>query len=82
MTNQETCANCGFIKKSHERKNFFKKQNIKMMFADKIGLQPCKKFQSQTPPEYYCLNERPPRKVFCQLKKGHKGSHSAVILWE
>jgi hypothetical protein len=32
--------------------------------------------------ELYCGNERPPRKVFCQLKKGHKGSHRAVIYWE
>jgi len=32
--------------------------------------------------ESYCGNERPPRKVLCQLKKGHKGSHRAVIFWE
>jgi len=29
-----------------------------------------------------CRNERPPRKVFCQLPKGHGGSHQAVIFWE
>ena len=29
-----------------------------------------------------CANERPPRKVICQLPKGHKGSHRAVIFWE
>ena len=29
-----------------------------------------------------CANERPPRKVICQLPKGHKGSHQAVIFWE
>ena len=41
----------------------------------------CEKPKNHSP-EDYCLNERPPRKTFCQLKKGHKGSHSAVILWE
>jgi hypothetical protein len=30
----------------------------------------------------YCGNERPLRKTLCQLKKGHKGSHRAVIFWE
>lgn len=30
----------------------------------------------------FCGDERPARKVFCQMKKGHKGSHSAVIFWE
>lgn len=30
----------------------------------------------------YCGNKRPARKVMCQLKKGHKGSHRAVIFWE
>lgn len=29
-----------------------------------------------------CANERPPRKIFCQLKKGHKGSHRAIVFWE
>lgn len=32
--------------------------------------------------ENCCANERPPRKVICQLKKGHEGSHRAVIFWE
>jgi hypothetical protein len=30
----------------------------------------------------FCGDERPPRRVFCQLKKGHKGSHRAVLFWE
>lgn len=30
----------------------------------------------------YCGNERPPRKVFCQLKHPHVGSHRAIIYWE
>lgn len=30
----------------------------------------------------YCGNERPARKVFCQLKKGHKESCRALIFWE
>ena len=45
----------------------------------------CKGCHNKIPkfsPEDYCRDERPPRKVFCQLKKGHNGSHSAVILWE
>ena len=29
-----------------------------------------------------CGNERPDRKVICQLKNGHKGSHRAVVYWE
>jgi len=29
-----------------------------------------------------CAHERPPRKVMCQLSKGHKESHQAVIFWE
>jgi len=29
-----------------------------------------------------CGHERPPRKVLCQLPKGHGGSHQAVIYWE
>jgi len=29
-----------------------------------------------------CQSERPARKVFCQLPRGHKGSHSAVVYWE
>jgi hypothetical protein len=29
-----------------------------------------------------CGAERPPRKVFCQLEKGHSGSHRAVVFWE
>ena len=32
--------------------------------------------------EDYCGVERPARKTLCQLKKGHKGSHRAVIFWE
>lgn len=32
--------------------------------------------------ENFCSSERPPRKVFCQLPKGHRGSHRAVIYWE
>jgi hypothetical protein len=32
--------------------------------------------------ENYCGNERPARKVLCQLKKGHKDSHRAIIFWE
>ena len=38
------CSNCGFTKNSHGRKKFFKKQNINMIFVDKIGLKPCEKF--------------------------------------
>lgn len=30
----------------------------------------------------YCGHERPARKVFCQLKHPHKGSHRAIIYWE
>lgn len=30
----------------------------------------------------FCGVERPPRKVFCQLPKGHSGSHRALIFWE
>jgi len=30
----------------------------------------------------FCGKERPPRKVLCQLRKGHKGSHRAVVYWE
>ena len=30
----------------------------------------------------FCGKERPLRKVLCQLKKGHKGSHRAIIYWE
>lgn len=33
-------------------------------------------------PEGYCANKRPPREVFCQLRKGHVGNHRAVIFWE
>ena len=29
-----------------------------------------------------CGDERPLRKTFCQLEKGHEGSHRAVIFWE
>jgi hypothetical protein len=32
--------------------------------------------------EAMCGSERPARKVFCQLKKGHVGSHRAIIFWE
>lgn len=32
--------------------------------------------------EDFCGNERPARKVFCQLPKGHEGSCRAVIFWE
>jgi hypothetical protein len=35
-----------------------------------------------TKAEDYCGAERPLRKVLCQLPKGHKGSHRAVIFWE
>lgn len=47
----ETCAKCGFTEEAHSRKDFFKKQKINMIFADKMGLQPCKKFQPETPAE-------------------------------
>lgn len=30
----------------------------------------------------FCENERPPRDVICQKRKGHKGKHRAVIYWE
>lgn len=43
---RKTCENCGFTKNSHERKNFFKKVKINMIFADKPNLQPCKKFET------------------------------------
>jgi uncharacterized protein with PIN domain len=33
-------------------------------------------------PEGYCASKRPPREVFCQMRKGHAGSHRAVIFWE
>jgi len=39
-------------------------------------------FQKSNTAEDYCGNERPARKILCQLKKGHKGSHRAVIFWE
>jgi len=29
-----------------------------------------------------CGDERPQRKIFCQLDKGHSGSHRAVVFWE
>ncbi len=29
-----------------------------------------------------CQSERPTRKTLCQLPKGHKGSHQAMIYWE
>ncbi|KKN60168.1 hypothetical protein LCGC14_0534590 [marine sediment metagenome] len=29
----------------------------------------------------YCESLRPPRKVFCQKRKGHKGECRAVIFW-
>lgn len=32
--------------------------------------------------EDYCGHERPARKVLCQLKHPHKGSHRAIIYWE
>ena len=37
---------------------------------------------SKDNPIDYCMKVRPLRKVICQLKKGHKGSCSAVIFWE
>lgn len=33
-------------------------------------------------PNLTCGDERPQRRVFCQLPKGHKGSHQAVVFWE
>jgi hypothetical protein len=33
-------------------------------------------------PSNYCGHERPARKVFCQLKDKHKGSHASIIFWE
>ena len=50
----------------------------------------CKKFEYNkdrvkrlpTTAENACGYERPLRKVLCQLHKGHKGSHCAVIFWE
>jgi len=30
----------------------------------------------------YCASESPNRRIFCQLPKGHSGSHRAVIFWE
>ncbi len=41
----ETCANCGFVKEAHERRDSFKKQDIDLLFADKH--QPCEKFKHQ-----------------------------------
>ena len=41
------CKNCGFTKRSHERKDFFKKVKINMIFADKPNLQPCNKFEAK-----------------------------------
>ena len=32
--------------------------------------------------EEYCECERPPRKIICQKKKGHKNSCHAGIFWE
>jgi len=32
--------------------------------------------------EEYCGKERPIRKVLCQLKHPHAGSHRAIIYWE
>jgi len=37
---------------------------------------------SEPKAEEYCGKERPARKTLCQLKKGHKGSHRAIIFWE
>ncbi len=45
------CKHCGFTKRSHERKDFFKKVKINMIFADKLNLQPCKKFEAETDEE-------------------------------
>jgi hypothetical protein len=45
-------------------------------------IQEGKKIVSQNKAEDYCGNERPARKTLCQLKKGHKESHRAVIFWE
>jgi hypothetical protein len=30
----------------------------------------------------YCGHERPLRKVLCQMKNKHKGSHRAIVYWE
>jgi hypothetical protein len=40
------------------------------------------KQKDKTKAEDYCGNKRPKRKVLCQLKKGHKGSHRAIIFWD
>ena len=29
-----------------------------------------------------CGNERPKRRIMCQLPKGHEGSHRAIVFWE
>lgn len=38
--------------------------------------------KKQMKAEDFCGKERPPRKVMCQLPKGHEGSHRAVVYWE
>jgi hypothetical protein len=41
----EICE-CGFSKEAHTRRDFFKKQKINMIFADRgFNIQPCKKFK-------------------------------------
>lgn len=54
-------------------------------YADKIinlVLEEGKQEAQDEKAENYCGNERPTRKTLCQLKKGHKGSHRAIIFWE
>ena len=49
---------------------------------DELGEMLDELSKSKRGAEYFCGKERPPRKVMCQLEKGHKGSHRAVIFWE
>jgi len=46
------------------------------------GMQECLDKIKNSEIKNCCSAERPLRKTFCQLEKGHEGSHRAVIFWE
>ncbi len=49
----EICE-CGFSEKAHKRRDYFKKQDINLVFSD--GLKPCKKFKPKEEDEYRAMD--------------------------
>ena len=78
-TNFNVCPYCGNL---HTKSHFCEVCKERIAVETTLTEKTVKTIIQKTGNAGICGAERPNRKTLCQLRAGHRGSHTAVMFWE